>query len=95
MVMGVRELINLYDRLRCILILHENVGMTKAQLSNSNKYMSYREGYLLCPLLLTLQSGQYFQPASTATSADYAFGLKSWFGQIIHSFTLDYNGTTI
>jgi len=36
-----------------------------------------------------------FTPATSARSADSAIGLKNWFGQIIHSFTLDYNGTTI
>jgi hypothetical protein len=69
-----------------------------SQLSNSNKYMSYREAYFSMPLTLTLAQSApsaNFLPASTATSADYSFGLKSWFGQIIHSFTLDYNGTTI
>lgn len=71
-----------------------------SQLSNSNKYMSYREAYLVIPMLLTLASQSlatagFFAPATSATSADYAVGLKSWFGQIIHSLTLDYNGTTI
>lgn len=74
-----------------------------SQLSNSNKYMSYREAYLAMPLLLTVASANAtasivaadFAPATPATSADYAIGLKSWFGQMIHSFTLDYNGTTI
>jgi hypothetical protein len=78
-----------------------------SQLSNSNKYMGYREAYLAVPLLLSLatpnninsdlvpepiygsQTGQYYGVS------DYAIGLKNWFGQIIHSFTLDYNGTTI
>jgi len=72
-----------------------------SQLSNSNKYMSYREAYFLVPMLLTIEgttagagtASQAFKPASRP--ADYAFGLKNWFGQIIHSFTLDYNGTTI
>lgn len=71
-----------------------------SQLSNSNKYMSYREAYVLMPMLLTLgttdlASAVDFLPATTATSADYAIGLKNWFGQMIHSITLDYNGTTI
>ena len=71
-----------------------------SQLSNSNKYMSYREAYLLMPMLLTLGStdlatASEFAPATAATSADYAIGLKNWFGQMIHSITLDYNGTTI
>ncbi len=76
-----------------------------SQLANSNKYMSYREGYLSIPLLLTLLgpgtwSGQLatagnYQPADAGTNSDYSLGLKNWFGSIIHSFTLDYNGTTI
>jgi len=82
-----------------------------SQLSNSNKYMSYREAYFSMPLTITIgQTAQastlatgvlgfaaqpLITPATPATSWDYACGLKSWFGQIIHSFTLDYNGTTI
>ena len=76
-----------------------------SQLSNSNKYMSYREGYLAVPLLLSLSTpntaNSFITPLFNAPSvhaygsSDYALGLKNWFGQIIHSFTLDYNGTTI
>lgn len=70
-----------------------------SQLSNSNKYMSYREGYLSVPLLLSIVQSAVgatsFLPNATATSADLGVGLKNWFGSIIHSFTLDYNGTTI
>ena len=43
----------------------------------------------------TLATSAAFSPAPPATSADYAVGLKNWFGQIVHSLTLDYNGTTI
>ena len=85
-----------------------------SQLSNSNKYMSYRESYLAVPLLLTIgmtSGGISYSPAPTTTlaggaivfadfatstgSGDYCMGLKNWFGTIIHSLTLDYNGTTI
>ena len=67
-----------------------------SQLSNSNKYLSYREAYLSVPLLITLTStAGTFAPDSAGTSCDYAIGLKNWFGSIIHSYTLDYNGTTI
>jgi hypothetical protein len=71
-----------------------------SQLTNSNRYMSYREGYLAVPMLLSLGTTSLatagnFDPATAATSADYALGLKNWFGQIVHSLTLDYNGTTI
>jgi hypothetical protein len=95
-----------------------------SQLSNSNKYMSYREAYLLCPLTLTLaqssidnavaaaivatpsvttlsagQNATTLTTGSTAQSMAYSavnmMGLKNWFGNIVHSLTLDYNGTTI
>jgi hypothetical protein len=82
-----------------------------SQLSNSNKYMGYREAYLAVPLTLSLITPNTVnksiepttalnnvvvnQPLSVAGNADYAIGLKNWFGTIIHSFTLDYNGTTI
>jgi len=71
-----------------------------SQLTNSNRYLSYREGYLAVPMLLTLATttlatSENFLPANTRNSADYAVGLKNWFGQIVHSLTLDYNSTTI
>jgi hypothetical protein len=70
-----------------------------SQLANSNKYMNYREAYLAVPMVLTASSstaGSFLvAPATSTTSADLVFGLKNWFGSIIHSFTLDYNGTTI
>lgn len=72
-----------------------------SQLANSNKYMNYREAYLAVPMVLTVTNGlansalPLVAPATAATSADMNFGLKNWFGSIVHSFTLDYNGTTI
>ena len=71
-----------------------------SQLANSNKYMAYREAYLAVPLLLTATNpspatGLLANPAVAGTSAGRAFGLKNWFGSIIHSITLDYAGTTI
>jgi hypothetical protein len=78
-----------------------------SQLANSNKYLNYREAYFLMPMLITLTSAPtalgtdvtgldyLFSPATAATSADTAVGLKNWYGSIIHSFTLDYNGTTL
>jgi len=70
-----------------------------SQLANSNKYMNYREAYLSIPLLLTLNASTFasanLQPATAATSCDYALALKNWSGSLIHSLTLDYNGTTI
>jgi len=64
-----------------------------SQLSNSNKYMAYREGYLSVPMLLSARAA--FNNAGGLVFKDYSLGLKNWFGTIIHSLTLDYNGTTI
>lgn len=64
-----------------------------SQLANSNKYMGYREAYLAVPMLLCVRTPN--ASANTYDINDYAIGLKNWFGSIIHSFTLDYNGTTI
>jgi len=75
--------------------------ISTSAISNSNKYASYREGYLSVPLLLTLTNsaigvtGSAFPPATAATSADYSLGLKNWFGHIFHSISVDMNGTTI
>ena len=88
-----------------------------SQLSNSNKYMSYREAYLLMPLTLTIGGNSLtytkmvgspvvaggvmgFGPFEKGTGVysngcDQCIGLKNWFGSMIHSMTLDYNGTTI
>lgn len=69
-----------------------------SQLANSNKYMNYREAYLSVPLLLTLNAaavGVSIVPVTAGTSCDYSLALKNWSGSIIHSLTLDYNGTTI
>ena len=64
-----------------------------SQLANSNKYMGYREAYLAVPMLL---SASYpLTASSTVAPYIYSMGLKNWFGSIIHSLTLDYNGTTI
>jgi len=70
-----------------------------SQLANSNKYMNYREAYLTIPLLLTLTqsvgSAAVYNPTGAGGAPDYVMGLKNWYGSIVHSFTLDYNGTTI
>lgn len=64
-----------------------------SQLANSNKYMAYREGYLAIPLLLSMRGAP--ETSTPLSCNDYSIGLKNWFGSIIHSITLDYNGTTI
>lgn len=91
-----------------------------SQLSNSNKWMNYREAYFNVPFIVSLATNgdplitgtaltstylftpnTVYDPINDSTptpiqnTTDYAIGLKNWFGQIIHSFTLDYNGTTI
>lgn len=70
-----------------------------SQLANSNKYINYREAYFTVPMLLTLSAPLNATAANcppfAALPCTQAVGLKNWYGSIIHSFTLDYNGTTI
>lgn len=67
-----------------------------SQLTNSNKYLNFREGYLSIPLLLTLTgSTDAFNPGTAATACDYTVGLKNWFGSIVHNMSVDYNGVNI
>jgi len=68
-----------------------------SQLSNSNKYMSYREAYLSVPLVMAVSSptGSTGMLATDLKAASRCFGLKQWFGSIINSMVLDYAGTTI
>ena len=67
-----------------------------SQIANSNKYCNYREGYLLIPLLITAtSSAAAWSPATAATSFDFGVGLKNSYLSVIHSMSLDMNGTTI
>lgn len=68
-----------------------------SQLSNSDKWMNYREAFFVVPLLLTVQgeAEASIAPNSSGTSLDRAIGLKNWFGNIVHSISVDLNGTTI
>jgi len=69
-----------------------------SQFANSNKWINYREGYFTIPLVLTTTSaiGVNYDPTQSAGQpSDWTFGLKNWYGSIIHSFALEYNGTTI
>lgn len=71
-----------------------------SQLANSNKYINYREAYLTVPMLMVLTGASLQVPDANAPlfatkPFDQCVGLKNWYGSIVHSFTLDYNGTTI
>jgi len=68
-----------------------------SQLSNSNKWINYREGYLTIPLQLCLSTAtasNTFNPTA-ANSVDYGVGLKNWYGSVIHSISVDLAGSTI
>ena len=69
-----------------------------SQLSNSNKWINYREGYLTIPLQLCLSTATAsaaFAPQTAPTSVDYGVGLKNWYGSVIHSISVDLAGSTI
>lgn len=69
-----------------------------SQLSNSNRFMSYANAYLQIPMVMTLTetgANTAFAPATAATTCDYACGLKNWYGSIIHSLQVEWNGVTV
>lgn len=74
-----------------------------SQLSNSNKYMSYRQAYLSVPMVMAVSSklitvggaAKSLLPIADVTPSTRAISLKNWFGSIINSLVLDYAGTTI
>ena len=69
-----------------------------AQLSNSNRFMSYANAYLQIPMVMTLTdaaANTAFAPLTPGTSADYSCGLKNWYGSIIHSLQVEWNGVTV
>jgi len=69
-----------------------------SQLSNSNKFINYREAYLTIPLQLCLSTATgsaAFSPEVASTAVDYGVGLKNWYCSIIHSISVEISGTTI
>ena len=72
-----------------------NLTLDTSALSNSNKYISWREGFLSVPLLLTVTSNAAWAITTAATAADYGFGLKNNYASVIHSVSVDLQGSTI
>jgi hypothetical protein len=88
-----RDWLSILDNMNQSYIGNQSVIDT-SQLANSNKYMSYYEATIILPLILTLNTTTSITLNLGATG-DYVMGLKNWLGSVVHSFTLDYNGTTI
>ena len=88
-----RDWLSILDNMNQSYIGNQSIIDT-SQLANSNKYMSYYEATLILPLTLTLTSTTAVA-LNLANTGDFVLGLKNWLGTIVHSFTLDYNGTTI
>jgi hypothetical protein len=94
-----RDWLSILDNMNQSYIGNQSIVDT-SQLANSNKYMSYYEATIILPLTLTLTQTTAVDwvvagAQGTSVGCDYVMGLKNWLGTIVHSFTLDYNGTTI
>jgi hypothetical protein len=64
-------------------------------LANSNRYMDFKNCYLTVPMVMTLTAsavGTAFQPIQN--NNNFAVGLRSWFGHVIHSIGVDFNNST-
>jgi hypothetical protein len=57
--------------------------------------MNYREAYLSVPLLLTASCSNDPLWSNAGNSADYAFGLKNNYASVIHSLSVDLQGSTV
>lgn len=66
-------------------------------LSSSDRFMDYREAYLSIPLLLTLGNATKANTAGLADATDSSkiMGLKNSYTSLIHSMSVDLNGTNI
>ena len=59
--------------------------------------MDYKNARLIVPLLMTLSSdtANVFAPDTATTAIPYGIGLRNWYGTIINSVQVEYNGTTV
>ena len=66
-------------------------------LASSDRFMDYREAYLSIPLLLTLGNATNVNTAglADATNVSKIMGLKNSYTSLIHSMSVDLNGTNI
>jgi len=66
-------------------------------LASSDRFMDYREAYLSIPLLLTLGNSTNVNTAGLtgATNVSKIMGLKNSYTSLIHSMSVDLNGTNI
>ncbi|MDA1177126.1 MAG: hypothetical protein O3C41_08605 [Bacteroidetes bacterium] len=66
-------------------------------LASSDRFMDYREAYLSIPLLLTLGNNTNVNTAglANATNVSKIMGLKNSYTSLIHSMSVDLNGTNI
>ena len=66
-------------------------------LASSDRFMDYREAYLSIPLLLTLGNATNANNAGLVDATDVSkiMGLKNSYTSLIHSMSVDLNGTNI
>ena len=90
-----RDWISILDQMNTNYASSQSI-LDTSQLSNSSKWMSYGESMLVCPMSMVLTTGNGGSAFNTPGGApDLQVGLKSWFGNIVHSITVDLAGTTI
>ena len=89
-----RDWISILDQMNTNYASSQSI-LDTSQLSNSSKWMSYGESMFVVPLCMTLTSDGAGAFNGVGTAPDLQVGLKSWFGNIVHSITVDLAGTTI
>jgi hypothetical protein len=70
------------------------VQIDTSSLSNSGKFASYSEGYIVMPLVVALYTTGSDADFGKA-AANWSVGLKNGYHQLIDNFSVEYNNTTV
>lgn len=90
-----RDWISILDQMNTNYASSQSI-IDSSQLSNSSKWMSFSEAVFITPLSIVLTTANGASTFGVSGRApDLQVGLKSWFGNIVHSITVDLAGTTV
>lgn len=92
-----------FNKKEMVYVLDQNNGNYNGQiiidtssLSNSGKYISLSEAYLIIPLIVTLTADTAAAHAAfDGNEYPFLVGLKNGFHQLIHSISVEYNNTSV
>ena len=87
-----KEFLEVIDSMNGNYNAHQSIISTDS-IANSSRYQDYRNATLQIPLVYTFTGA--IKPLQAASDCTYSLGLKSSLLHLIHSFSIELNGTTI